>query len=262
MSIIKKANVAGQFYPDNQQELSNMLKAFLGKDNQGYKFCPKALIVPHAGYIYSGAVAGFAYTKLFTIKDIIKQVIIFAPAHFFPFTGIATSSVDYFQTPLGDVKVNRDTLAKIADLTNIQILEQAYKGEHSLEVQLPFLQYILKEFTITPLLIGSINYNAIATIMNLLWGDDSTLFIISSDLSHYHPYETAKKIDKETSQAILTKDIAAIKEGSACGRLAIQALLAVAIKKKLQIDLVDLRNSGDTSGSKDRVVGYGSYIIG
>ncbi len=262
MSIIKKVSVAGQFYPNNQQELLAMLQGFLSDTTKRSKFKPKALIVPHAGYIYSGAVAGKAYAKLSTIKDIIKQVIIFAPAHFVGFTGIATSAVDYFQTPLGNIKVNKDTLSKIEDLTEIQVLEQAYEGEHSLEVQLPFLQYILKEFTITPLLIGNTDYNAIAAIMALLWGDDSTLLVISSDLSHYHPYEVAKKIDNTTSKAILTKDITAITEGSACGRLAIQALLAVAQKKKLQIELVDLRNSGDTRGSKDRVVGYGSYIVG
>ncbi len=252
--------VAGTFYPDNTYELSAMLDQFL----QSVKVTgqvPKAIIVPHAGYIYSGAVAASAYTLIRPARDKIKRVVLLGPSHKMPLLGLATTNAQNFSTPFGEVPVDRQAIYNITKFPQISIMEQVHANEHSLEVQLPFLQKILNQFSIIPLVVGKATPEQVGEILEALWGNEETLIIISSDLSHYNNYKVAKKLDELTTQAIETLSPKKIKSEQACGRIPINGLLHIAKIKKMQVRTIDVRNSGDTAGSKDQVVGYGAYAF-
>jgi AmmeMemoRadiSam system protein B len=222
---------------------------------------PKALIAPHAGYIYSGPVAASAYARLQSVADIIERVVLLGPSHRVPFLGVAVSRADCFRTPLGDIPLDRQAIARLQGLAQIVDLEQAHESEHSLEVQLPFLQHVLNKFSLVPLVVGDCSGEEVAEILALLWGGPETLIVISSDLSHYHDYGTAQYIDRHTSESIVSLDANAIGYEDACGRIPVQGLLLHAKKLGLHGEIVDLRNSGDTAGDKSRVVGYGAYAF-
>ncbi len=255
MAKIREPVVAGMFYPADAQELQNTVLGMLNNAKGGQPI-PKAIIAPHAGYIYSGQTAAHAYACLAQAANKINRVIILGPAHRYPFQGIAAPEADIFATPLGQLKIDQDAIAQIVSLPHVQVSDAAHAEEHSLEVQLPFLQILLKNFSLVPLVVGASNADQVAAVLDKLWDGNETLIIVSSDLSHYHDYKTAQHMDQQTVQGILDLNQAAIKEENACGRISIKGLMQIAGPKKLKPKLIHLCNSGDTAGPKNQVVGY------
>lgn len=257
--MIIESVVAGKFYPGNPDILRRDILQMLddASDKKDLPI-PKAIIAPHAGYIYSGPIAASAYACLSKAKGKIKRVIIFAPAHRYPVDGVATTSADSYLTPLGEIPIDRETIDNTHD-PNFNIIDAAFSSEHAVEVHLPFLQLTIDKFSLTPLIVGYADTDNTAIIMEKLWGDNETLVVISSDLSHYHPYEVAKTWDKKTAEAIIELNPDGFTHDHACGATAIKALLKVAAKKNIQASQIDLRNSGDTAGPRDGVVGYGAF---
>ncbi len=250
--------VAGAFYPLDKNELNNFIQALLIQVPK-FNYTPKAMICPHAGYIYSGLTAAYSYVALENAKDI-KRVVLLGPAHRYPFIGVAATQVNYFVTPLGKVAVDHEGSEQAID-AGAHVIEKAYVNEHCLEVQLPFLQTILKDFRIVPLIVGQTTYQIVTQIINALWGGDDTLIVVSSDLSHYHAYDIAKTLDASTNKVIMNLEVDKLQHERACGATPIQGLLQVAHERGMQIKLIDMRNSGDTAGDKQRVVGYASYHL-
>lgn len=261
MNTIRTPAVAGLFYPDDPQELHRQIATYLAAvENPGP--APKALIAPHAGYIYSGPIAASVYARLRATRAIIARVVLLGPSHRVGFRGIALSEADAYETPLGPVTIDKAALAAIVHLPGVGYLEQAHTREHSLEVHLPFLQEVLGDFTLVPLVVGDATPAQVGAVLEVLWGGPETLIVISSDLSHYHDYQTARRLDSATSQAIETLRFEDIGYEDACGRHPISGLLWVARRKGLQGQTIDLRNSGDTAGPREQVVGYGAYVFG
>ncbi len=261
MSTIRPAAIAGMFYPDDKHELHRYLTKLLQQTKPTTPLHPKAIIVPHAGYIYSGPVAASAYHLLQPYRTIIKRVVLLGPSHHVPLFGLAASSADYFTTPLGDIAIDVMSTHSALQLPQVKLMNEAHALEHSLEVQLPFLQAVLNSFTLVPLVVGEATADEVSEVLELLWGGDETLIVISSDLSHYHDYHTAQKMDRATSNAIEQLHPEALHHDDACGRHPVSGLLLLAKQKGLHATTVDLRNSGDTAGSKDQVVGYGAYVF-
>ncbi len=259
MSTIQMPNVAGAFYPADPETLSTEVDRFLTDAHAYQGPAPKAIIAPHAGYIYSGPVAGNAYASLRPVADIIQRVVVLAPSHRVAFRGIATSEANEFRTPLGDIPVDTEAVELATRLPQVGYLEQAFQGEHALEVQLPFLQRTLNNFRLVPFIVGDTQAEEVAQLLDLLWGDE-TLIVISSDLSHYHDYADAMQRDRHTTAHIEALDTN-LAYDDACGRNPIQGLLLAARKHGLSVETRDLRNSGDTAGPRDRVVGYGAYVF-
>jgi len=252
--------VAGSFYPANPSQLHQMLDQYLNDAETGAKV-PKAIIAPHAGYIYSGPIAASAYARLKKAHDLITRVVIIGPSHRVAFSGLAVSKAQSFITPLGSIAVDQEAVETIAKLPFVDYLEQAHTHEHSLEVHLPFLQEMLDDFKIVPIVAGDASPEQVSQVIDALWGGDETLIVISSDLSHYHDYATAKQLDKATSVTIEHLEYERLAYDSACGKVPVSGLLKLAREKSLTIRTIDLRNSGDTAGDKSRVVGYGAYVI-
>jgi len=252
--------VAGTFYPANPTFLHEMLSQYLADVEMGHKV-PKAIIVPHAGYVYSGPIAATAYARLRQAKDQVTRVVIIGPSHRVPFRGLAVSGAETFSTPLGHIPVDEEAVQLLTQLPFVQYMDQAHALEHSLEVQLPFLQETLDEFKIVPIVAGDASPEQVAQVIETLWGGNETLIVISSDLSHYHDYATAKKLDQLTSRRIENLQYDLLTPESACGKVPVSGLLKVARDKSLSVKAIDLRNSGDTAGDKSRVVGYGAYAV-
>ena len=262
MSSLRSAAVAGLFYPADPRELHTLVTDLLHKAApSAVGATPKAMILPHAGYVYSGPIAATGYAALAAARETIKRVVLLGPTHRVGFTGIALPSAAFFATPLGKVTVDPLARQQLAGLPNVLILDQAHALEHSLEVHLPFLQEILENFTLVPLVVGDVAYEAVAEVIERLWGGPETLIVISSDLSHYHDYATARRIDAATSHAIEELMPEAIHYEHACGRTPMNGLLTVARRRGMSVRTLDLRNSGDTAGARDRVVGYGAYAF-
>ena len=260
MSKIRPAAVAGLFYPADAAQLHRDIQSMLSVTEQA-ESVPKALIVPHAGYIFSGPVAASAFAQLKNIRHIVKRVIVLGPCHRVPLNGLATSSADYFETPFGSIRIDREAINQIASLPQIEEFDLTHQQEHSLEVQLPFLQEVLDDFSLIPLVVGDTRAEEVSEVLEKLWGGDETLIVISSDLSHYHDYNTARAMDNETCLAIEEMDAAAIHYDQACGRNPVTGLLLAAKKHGLHATTLDLRNSGDTAGDKSSVVGYGAWAF-
>ena len=258
MSKIKLPSVAGTFYPADPHELKTTIDQMLLAADSNLPI-PKAIIAPHAGYIYSGPVAASAYACLTKARALIKRIVILAPSHRVPFEGMATTDEDFFQTPLGNIPIDKPTVDKLVLDNQVSMLPDVFSLEHSLEVHLPFLQVVLEDFKLVPLLIGQVSYQEIADVIREIWNGPETLIINSSDLSHYYDDKTAQMLDKKTANSIVSFDPESINSEQACGRLGIQALLTVAKEKGLSASIIDLRNSGDTAGPKDQVVGYGAF---
>lgn len=258
--IIRQPAVAGSFYPANPKQLAAMVSRFLD-DVKPVSKAPKAIIAPHAGYIYSGPIAASAYARLKAAADRIDRVVLIGPSHRVGFSGLAVSHADIFATPLGDIETDHEGRKKILDLPFVGYLDQAHELEHSLEVQLPFLQKILGSFRLLPIVAGDASAEQVCQVLEKLWGGPETLIVISSDLSHYHSYAEAQQLDKQTTENIQALRYEKLDYDSACGRVGVGGLLAYAKKHGLEVKNVDLRNSGDTSGDKFRVVGYGAYVI-
>jgi MEMO1 family protein len=261
MSSIRKAAVAGSFYPSDPILLRNQIRGLLSHAKTQAPRLPKAMVVPHAGYVYSGPIAASAYASLMGRAAGIRRVVIFGPAHRVPFIGLTLSSADYFETPLGQIPTDPGSMEKLSELPFIHFDDRSHAPEHSLEVQLPFLQELIPEFTMVPILVGDADTDEVAAALEMVWGNDETLMVVSSDLSHYENYETAKMMDEKTSTSIVQLRPEKLRFRDACGRLPICGLLTVAKRLGMSAETVDLRNSGDTAGDKGRVVGYGAYLF-
>lgn len=256
---VRHAAVAGSFYPASSSELKNTVVKLLEQAQPG-EHHPKAMIAPHAGYIYSGLTAAYAYKTLIPWKNNIRRVVLLGPSHRVAFRGIATPACDHFTTPLGDISVDALGIQGALSLPYVHENAEAHLMEHSLEVHLPFLQVVLDTFSIVPLVVGDASGEEVAELMERLWGGPETLFVISSDLSHYHPYQCAQILDSNTSHEI--ENCHSVLGGEqACGCRPVNGLLQVAKKHGLNVTTLDLRNSGDTAGDKERVVGYGAYAL-
>ena len=261
MQHIRQPAVAGTFYPADQRQLRTMIQDFL-KEATDEGVQPKAIIAPHAGYSYSGPIAASAYARLRRGRQSIHRIVLLGPSHRVGFRGLAVSSAEWFATPMGNVQIDRKAVEKILMLPFVHTLDQAHAFEHSLEVHLPFLQEVVDHFSLVPIVVGDADPTEVDAVLDLLWDGDETAIVISSDLSHYHDYETAKRMDQATSTAIEKLRPEDIGQEYACGRLPVCGLLHAARRHGLKAETVDLRNSGDTAGSKDSVVGYGAYVFG
>jgi AmmeMemoRadiSam system protein B len=260
MTRVRPPAVANQFYPGNPHALKDWLLRTLNSAETGGGV-PKVIVAPHAGYVYSGAVAASAYRLLVPARDRISRVVLLGPAHRVYLRGIALSSADAFATPLGQVPIDRDACALIAAMPGVGVADQAHELEHSLEVHLPFLQVLLADFRLVPLVVGDVPPETVAAVLDQLWGGDETLIVVSSDLSHYHDYATANRLDLETTNAIESLQYERITPENACGCRPLNGLLYLARNRGLAIETLDRCNSGDTAGPRDRVVGYGAYVI-
>lgn len=240
--------MAGLFYPAEPDKLRRMIEGFLAAAEPGPH--PKAVIVPHAGYIYSGPVAASAYIR---IPAGVSRVVLVGPSHRVPLRGLAGSSASFWRTPLGDVPVECPA--------GVPVNDAAHEQEHSLEVQVPFLQEVLNGFVLLPLVAGEASAETVAGVLEKLWGGPETLVVISSDLSHYETYDTARQMDQAAAKAILALDERGLEYDNACGLVPVCGLLKLAKKKNLRAGLLDLRSSGDTAGPRDQVVGYGSFAF-
>jgi MEMO1 family protein len=264
---IRPAAVAGAFYPAGAEELgavidTEMSRAALRSGDAVAAGRPKALIVPHAGYVYSGPVAASAYARLLPWRDTIERVVLLGPAHRVPVRSMALSSADNWDTPLGTVPVDAAARATVLALPGVEIDDRAHGPEHSLEVELPFLQRVLTTpFTVLPIVVGHAPADEVAAVLDALWNGDDTLIVISSDLSHYEEQAAAALHDRRTADHILAGHLDDIGPHDACGAFPLRGLLAIADRHQLDIELVDLRSSGDTAGPSDRVVGYGSFVL-
>ena len=260
MTTYRPPAVAGQFYPGDAEGLREMITGMLTSAGT-HPISPKALIAPHAGYIYSGPVAASAYACLIPRRGEIRRVILLGPAHRVYLQGMALSEYDAFTTPLGAIPIDTGLIADIAGLPLVGPDEEAHRLEHSLEVQLPFLQSVLDDFTLLPLVVGDTPPEAVAEVLATVWGDDETLIVVSSDLSHYLDYASAVRTDRQTTAAIESLRLEDIGPTDACGCMPMRGLLYEARRRGLRAETLDLRNSGDTAGPRDSVVGYGAYAI-
>jgi AmmeMemoRadiSam system protein B/AmmeMemoRadiSam system protein A len=264
MNSIRPAAVAGAFYPSKFEELNAMIMHFLGEAQALIPLgapAPKAIVTPHAGYIYSGANAALAYARLKPATKTINRVVLLGPCHRVSLKGVALSSADTFVTPLGEIPIDCNGALEIIDLPQVHVFDKSHAEEHSLEVQLPFLQVVLDQFKVLPIVVGDCPPSQIAEILNILWGGPETLIVISSDLSHFMDYDAARNLDDITARAIETLSPENIKDNQACGRFPLKGLLVLAKQRDLRVETLGLCNSGDTVGSKDRVVGYGSWAF-
>lgn len=260
MAVIREAAVADQFYPGSAGELSGTVQQYLDEVDAETGPQPKALIVPHAGYVYSGPVAASGYARLKPYRERISHVILLGPCHHVPVRGLALSGADLFRTPLGDVPLDKEAIAGL-DLPAVRVFDHTHTFEHSLEVHLPFLQTSLDQFKLVPLVVGDAASQTVAEVLDVLWGGPETLIVISSDLSHYLDYNAAKKRDKATCHAIEHFDATSIGPDDACGCHSIGGLLEIAKRRGMRVETLDLRNSGDTAGHMAQVVGYGSWMF-
>ncbi|HEX4498174.1 MAG TPA: AmmeMemoRadiSam system protein B [Thermoanaerobaculia bacterium] len=267
--------VAGTFYPDDPDQLSAMVAGFLRdapaaagpapkaaipKAAVPKAAVPKAIIAPHAGYLYSGPIAGSAFRAVAEAAATIERVVLVGPSHFVPIRGLALPGDPWFGTPLGEVRVQPEGAGASLRLPQVRVIPEAHVREHSLEVELPFLQSLLGEFNLVPLVAGEVSADDMAEVLERLWGGPETLIVISSDLSHYLPYDAARRADRETAERILALD-GALDPRQACGAVAVNGLLEVARRRGLAPELLDLRNSADTAGDPSRVVGYGAFAF-
>ena len=255
--------VAGLFYPDDPAELRREVQHLLAVaagTGAAPSEAPKALIAPHAGYVYSGPIAAQAYARLAGRCGQVRRVVLLGPAHRVALRGLAVPAVGAFETPLGAVPIDRDAIALLADLPQVVSDERAHAAEHSLEVHLPFLQLLLGSFSLVPLVVGAASTEDVAAVLERLWGDDTTLIVASSDLSHYRSYDDARRVDRDTLAAMLRLE-PRLTHDQACGATPVNGLLALAHRRGLRAELLDLRNSGDTAGDRTRVVGYAAVAF-
>ncbi|MDZ7652957.1 MAG: AmmeMemoRadiSam system protein B [Burkholderiaceae bacterium] len=254
--------VAGMFYPADPAELQREIRHYLSGAPAAPAAAPlpKVLIVPHAGYVYSGLVAASAYARLVPLAGRIRRVVLLGPVHCVPVRGLAVPSVARFETPLGAVEIDREAIGRLAGLLQVVTSDRAHAQEHSLEVQLPFLQQVLGRFALVPLAVGEASAAEVAEVLARLWGGEETLVVVSSDLSHYLPYTAACAADRATVNAMLALE-STLDPTQACGAAPVNGLLAFARRRRLRPELLDLRNSGDTAGDRGRVVGYAALAL-
>jgi AmmeMemoRadiSam system protein B len=252
--------VAGLFYPASRRDLEQIVTTQLADAAPQGPF-PKALIVPHAGYVYSGPVAASGYRCLEPFRDAVERVVLVGPTHRVAMRGLGVSGAEAFRTPLGRVPLALESVQRLETLPQVTRRDDAHGPEHSLEVHLPFLQVVLGAFSLVPILTGKASADDVADALDVLWGGDETVIVVSTDLSHYHDYETACALDLDTSRAIETFDERGLAGRRACGYVAVRGLLRAARRREMSIRRLDLRNSGDTAGPRDQVVGYGAWAL-
>ena len=258
----REAILAGTWYPADPAVLARDVDGYIaGAERSAGNPRLKAIIAPHAGYRFSGPVAGSAYAEVAAIAARITRVVLVGPSHRHAFEGIAVPTADAFVSPLGAVPLDAPGIRDVLRLPQVAALDEAHAREHSLEIHLPFLQRALGDFSLVPLVVGRVQPGAVAEVLANLWGGPETLIVISTDLSHYLDYESCRRLDARTSQAIVSGNVEAIGDDQACGRGGIKGLLTLLAGSGARIDLLDLRNSGDTQGARDRVVGYGSWTV-
>ena len=260
MTVIREPAVAGQFYPADAGELCATIRMLFEAVQVAEGPAPKALIVPHAGYIYSGPVAATAYTRLRRHRQQYTRVILLGPCHRVAVRGLAMSGADVFRTPLGDVPLDRKVLACLP-APEVGVFDAAHQFEHSIEVHLPFLQTAIAPFSLVPLVVGDATRETVAEVIDALWGGPETLLVISSDLSHYLAYDDARSRDLATCRAIESLEGRSIGHDDACGATPIGGLLIAAKQRGMKVATLDLRNSGDTAGDRNQVVGYGAWLF-
>ncbi|HEX3058808.1 MAG TPA: AmmeMemoRadiSam system protein B [Usitatibacter sp.] len=260
MNRIRPAAMAGSFYPGESSALAAEVAGYLADASAEGHAAPKAIIAPHAGYMYSGAIAGSIYARLAPLAGKIARVVLAGPAHRVYVAGVAVPSVDAFASPLGTVPLDAAVIAALRELPFVEVNDAAHAREHSLEVHLPFLQAVLGAFSLVPLVVGEADPGEMATLFETVWGGRETLIVVSSDLSHYLPYESARGRDRDTARAIVGLEATLVPE-EACGAAPINGLLRAARRHGMAAELVDLRNSGDTAGDRSRVVGYGAFAF-
>jgi MEMO1 family protein len=262
MVAIRPAAVAGAFYPGDASTLAVEVEGFLrgaGKPRAGER-PPKAIIAPHAGYIYSGPVAGSAYARIAPLRGTVSRVVLAGPAHRVFVRGVAVPQAGAFATPLGGIALDEPALERLRRLPFVEVSDHAHALEHSLEVHLPFLQAVLGDFRLVPVVVGGASPEQMAALLDQVWGGDETLVVVSSDLSHFLPYRDACARDRGTADTILGLSPTLDPE-DACGAAPVNGLLELARRRGLEVELVDLRNSGDTAGGRSQVVGYGSFVF-
>lgn len=260
MNSVRLPAVAGAFYSGTPAALQSQVAGLLASASLPAPRRPKALIAPHAGYVYSGPIAASAYACLLPFRDLYRRVVVLGPAHRVRVRGLALPGTASFATPLGNIALDQDACRALRNLPQICTSDEAHALEHSLEVHLPFLQQTLTQFTLVPLAVGEASSQDIAQVLDALWGDEQTLIVVSSDLSHYLPYAQARQCDDQTARMILGLQ-PDLNHEQACGATPINGLLLAAQRRGLRPQLLDLRNSGDTAGDRDRVVGYASFAL-
>ena len=255
----RPAAVAGLFYPGHAGALGRTVAELLAAAPRA-DAPAKALIAPHAGYQYSGPTAACAYRLVEAHRDSIERVVLLGPAHRVYLRGMALPSADAFSTPLGDVPIDKTAVALALELPGTQVSDEAHAEEHSLEVHLPFLQTVLGGFTLVPVVVGVCPAVEVRALLDALWGGPETLVVVSSDLSHYHAYAEARELDAATTARIVSRE-SGLRGEEACGAYAINGLMLAAGSRGLKVQVLDVRNSGDTAGDRRRVVGYGAYAL-
>jgi len=264
---IRPPAVAGQFYPADPQELRELVNGYLGavqapaSSHSVETGSIKGLIVPHAGYVYSGGTAAQVYQRLRSQRDTVRRIVMVGPAHRVPFAGIGISGATGFQTPLGMVPVDEAARQMLLSSQQVTIQDAAHAPEHSLEVQLPFLQSVLDDFAIVPLIYSRADYRHLAAVLESLWGGPETLLLISSDLSHYLNESSCRHLDSQTANIIEQLDIDALDRDTACGQKGIQALMELAQRHHCRIRRLALETSAKAFGDTSRVVGYGAFVM-
>lgn len=261
MAAVRPAAVSGSFYPGDAAVLASEVATYLAEAPATRPArAPKAIIAPHAGYMYSGAVAASVYARLAPLRTIVRRVLLTGPAHRVYVAGAAVPSVHAFASPLGAVPLDLEAIEVLRRLPFVEVSDRAHALEHSLEVHLPFLQSVLDGFKLVPVVVGEASPDEVAAIYDALWGGNETLVVVSSDLSHFLPYDAARRRDGATAGAILKMEARLVPD-EACGAAPINGLLRAARARGLEPELVDLRNSGDSAGGRDRVVGYGAFAF-
>jgi len=263
MTAIRHPVVAGTFYPADPDDLGRQLALFLSEaaNDAPAPALPKAIIGPHAGYAYSGPVAARAYARLAAGRGTISRVVLIGPSHHVAFRGLAVDTAEAWTMPGGTVALDTDTIARLRVLPMVGELDVAYQREHALEVHVPFLQHVLGDFRLVPIVAGDAPPEAVAAVFDAVWGGPETLIVVSTDLSHYLDYAACRRVDQSTAEAIERFEIGALGPTEACGAVPTRGLLLAAQRRGMSIERLDLRNSGDTAGPRDRVVGYGAWAL-
>lgn len=260
MGKIRNPAVAGSFYPGRPDALRRSVESFL-RPSEKKESLPKAVVAPHAGYQYSGPVAGTAYSLFPGQAAGVKRLALFGPSHRVALRGLALCGAEAFRTPLGDMNVDHSCDEALLKISGVRVMDAAHAQEHSLEAQVPFMQVVFEGASLVPVVVGDAEPDGVAAAMEILCARADTLLVVSTDLSHYLNYEDAKKMDRATTDAILSLCLGEIPENGACGINPLRGLIELAKRKKLRPRLLDLRNSADTAGPAEQVVGYGAYAF-
>ena len=258
---VRPPHVAGAFYPGGRDACAELVTRCLDGAGPPRPFTPKVVVAPHAGHVYSGEIAGTAVAPLAARRRAIRRVVLVGPAHRVGFEGLAVTSADAWASPLGTVAVDWAALRPLLSLPRLRVSDAAFAGEHCLEVQLPFLQRVLDDFTIVPILVGDASHREVARALEAVWGGPETVILVSTDLSHFHDYETARKRDRATAERIELLKPGEIDGQGACGHRALGGALLRARTLDLRVTALDVRSSGDTRGGRNRVVGYGAFAM-